>query len=173
MFAEGGAAAGEAEVLRVQAPGERGRWRPFEGGASALAAAGERLLGEPPGIALLATVSAASAPRVHPFMPRVLDGWLCAFVVSTSPKLRDLLAGRPCVIHAAVPAPQDEEFWVQAHARPLDDPVRIEAALAAMPWAKPASEALMEFDLDRAGWTRWLDFGTPQHRPLHHRWTSR
>jgi hypothetical protein len=164
-------ARGSAEVLRAE-HGERGTWEPVEGGASALAEAGERLLGEEPGIALLATVSAGAVPRVHPFMPRILDGRLCAFIVRTSPKLRDLLEGRLCVIHAPAPAPKDEEFWVRGTAVRIDEPTRIEAAVGTMPWAKRDSEVLVEFDLEQAGWTRWLDFGTSTHRPLHHRWRA-
>ena len=29
---------------------------------------------------------------------------------------------------------------------------------------------LFEFCLDRALWTRWLDFGKPEHRPNYVRW---
>ena len=56
-------AVGGAELLHVQAHGERGHWQSFEGGASALAAAGERLLTQRP---LAMTVSGRSAPhRLH------------------------------------------------------------------------------------------------------------
>jgi hypothetical protein len=159
-------------VLHVPARGERGHWQPFEGGAFSLAAAGERLLTQPPaGIALLGTVSRDGIPRIHPFMPRVVQGALLAFIEGSSPKFRDLLAGRPCAIHSA-PAADDEEFWVRARGQPLRDPTRIDAALVALSWAKPEFEVLVEFDLKEAGWTQWLDFGTPRHRPLHHRWRS-
>lgn len=162
-------AAGGAEVLHVQAHGERGRWQSYQGGATALAAAGQRLLTQPPaGIALLATVSRAGVPRLHPFMPRVVEGALVAFIIGNSPKLRDLLEGRPCAIHSA-PAVEDEEFWVRATAV-VAAPDRVAAAAAAMPWAQPEFELLVEFDLFEAGWTQWLDFGTPRHRPVHHRW---
>ncbi|MFN8638224.1 MAG: hypothetical protein U0360_01930 [Dehalococcoidia bacterium] len=166
-------AAGGAEVLHVQAHGERGRWQPFQRGAEALATAGQRLLAHPPaGIALLATVSRTGAPRLHPFMPRIVEGALVAFIVGDSPKLRDLLAGRPCAIHSA-PTIEDEEFWVRAFASALTDPARVAAASSAMPWAKPEFEVLVEFDLFEVGWTQWLDFGTPRHRPVHHRWRQR
>lgn len=165
-------AAGGAELLHVQARGEAGHWQPFEGGASALAAAGARLLNQPPaGIALLATVSRGGAPRIHPFMPRVVDGALMAFVLGHSPKLTDLLEGRPCAVHSA-PAPEDEEFWLRGHAGRVVDQDRLASALAVMPWAKPEFEVLVEFDLLQVGWTQWLDFGTARHRPVHHRWRA-
>ncbi|MCC6237967.1 MAG: hypothetical protein IT299_10385 [Dehalococcoidia bacterium] len=183
QFAAGGATeARPAEVLRTprvqrgsdgrgDVRGERGQWVPFEGGSSALAAAGERLLTASPGIAYLGTVSAAGVPRVHPFMPRVVDGDLVAFVIAGSPKARDLLEGRPCVVYSAL-ADEDEEFWVRGTAWAIDDRARIEGALQAMPWAKLDTETLMAFEIRDVGWTRWVDFGTPDHRPLHHRWRA-
>ena len=159
-------AAGTAEVL----DGDRS-WQPLEGGAAELAAAGERLLRDSPaGIALLGTVAGDGRPRIHPFMPRVLDGRLYAWVITGSPKARDL-ERRPYTIHTAL-ADEDEEFWVSGRAHPIEDAPVIERALAAMEWAKPEHERLFEFDLDRAGWTTWLDFGTPNHRPRHHRWRA-
>lgn len=184
QFAAGGATeARPAEVLRAprvqrggdgggDLRGERGQWVPFEGGSSALAGAGERLLTLPPaGIAFLGTVSSAGRPRVHPFMPRVVDGSLVAWVIEASPKARDLLEGRPCVVHSAL-AEEDEEFWVRGTARAVGDELRLEAALEAMPWAKRGVETLFEFDIALAGWTTWVDFGTPRHRPQHHRWRA-
>ncbi|MEZ4503258.1 MAG: hypothetical protein R3C39_11585 [Dehalococcoidia bacterium] len=169
-------AGGSAEVLRVAdgtTDDPRGHeWRVLEGGAASIAAAGERLLAaSPAGIALLATVARDGGARIHPFMPRVIDGALVAFVITDSPKLRDLLDGRLCAIHSGL-AEEDEEFWVRGRGSIVDEPRRVERALEAMDWAKPELEVLVEFDLVAAGWTRWLDFGTPRHRPLHHRWRA-
>jgi hypothetical protein len=148
-----------------------GGWWPLEGGGRLLAEAGERLLSSAPaGIALLGTVSGDGRPRIHPFMPRILDGRLYAWVISGSPKARDL-ERRAYTIHTSL-ADEDEEFWVGGRARPIEDVSTIEATLAAMAWAKPGHERLFEFDLDRAGWTTWGDFGTPNHRPRHHRWIA-
>ena len=33
-----------------------------------------------------------------------------------------------------------------------------------------AQHLLYEFGIDRALWTRWLDFGTPDHRPDRRIW---
>ena len=160
-FAGGGAEVREAD----------GAWQPLEGGARLLAEAGERLLAAAPaGIALLGTVAGDGRPRIHPFMPRVLDGRLYAWVITHSPKARDL-ERRPFTIHSAL-ADEDEEFWVSGRAQRIEDATVIERAVAAMEWAKPDHERLFEFNLHRAGWTVWLDFGTPNHRPKHHRWIA-
>ncbi len=112
-------AAGGAELLHVQTRGDRGHWQPFEGGASALATAGERLLTQPPaGIAMLATVARTGVPRVHPFMPRVVDGALVAFLEGSSPKLQDVLAGRPCAIHSASTFPAPPADWMPIELKP-------------------------------------------------------
>ena len=159
-------AAGPAEVRTGPAV-----WEPHAAGGAALAEAGERLLSAPPaGINLLATISATGRPRIHPFMPRVVDGRLWAFIVADSPKAGDL-DRRPCTIHTP-PTEQDEEFWVSGHARRVDDPSTIERLAGVMTWAKPPHELLFEFDLDAVGWTTWLDFGTADHRPQHHRWRA-
>jgi hypothetical protein len=166
-------AEGPAEVSPGPGPqGGVGAWERFEPGAAVLAEAGERLLSAAPaGINLLGTVSRTGRPRVHPFMPRVVDGRLWAFIGTRSPKARDL-EQRPFTIHTP-PAEEDEEFWVSGDALRFDDSTMIEQLAAAMSWAKPEHETLFEFDLDTAGWTIWLDFGTSSHRPQHHRWRAR
>ena len=76
-------------------------WAALEANEPEIAAAGRRLLedapiapGDPetagvPGVAFLATVSASGRPRMHPFIPAIVDGALWAFVIE-SPKQRDL-----------------------------------------------------------------------------------
>ncbi len=167
-----GGAAGLVEVRPDRGPGAApGPWEAVAGGAAAMAAAGERLLNAPPvGIALLATVSSAGRPRVHPFMPRVIDGRLWAFVIADSPKARDLLS-RPYTMHSQ-PTDEDEEFWVSGRAHAVDDAATVARLAAVMEWARTDEERLFAFDVELAGWTRWLDFTKPGHRPLHERWRA-
>lgn len=165
-------ASGPTEVADGPEPqGGAAGWAPFAPGGRALAEAGERLLAlTPHRMAYLATVGADGRPRLHPFMPHVVDGRLWAFVGHRSPKGRDL-AARPFAMHTP-DAPEDEEFWAGGRARRVDDPELVRRLAAVMEWAKPDHEALWELDLDRAGWTVWLDFGTARHRPRHHRWRA-
>jgi hypothetical protein len=164
-------AAGRAEIQVPTVAGKPATWQPFDGGGAALAAAGERLLFGSTDVALLGTVTPSGRPRIHPFIPRIVEGRLWAFVVQASPKRRDLERHGQYTIHASL-APEDEEFWVAGRARRHDDPALRETVRAAMPYAVHDWEALFEFDLEIAGWTRWLDFGTPMHRPVYHRWTA-
>lgn len=162
-------AAGAAELSR---PGGGGYgWEPFQAGARELADAGERLLmAAPAGINLLGTVSPSQRPRIHPFMPRVIDGQLWAFILTKSPKARDL-ESRPYTIHT-VPAPEDEEFWVTGHAHRVTEQAAIDRIAEQMEWADLGQEILFEFDLEQVVWTVWLDFGTANHRPQHYRWLN-
>ncbi|MQA00183.1 MAG: hypothetical protein GEU80_12805 [Dehalococcoidia bacterium] len=164
-------AEGPAEVREHQTPDAPGEWVAFEGGATALAAAGERLLFEDVPVALLGTVTSDGRPRIHPFIPKVADGRLWAFIVQHSPKREDLERRGQYTIHAGL-ADEDEEFWVAGRARREDDPDTREAARLVMPHPIHDWEVLYEFDLELVGWTRWLDWGTPRHRPVHYRWRA-
>jgi len=146
-------------------------WREFERLAPEIAGAGRRLL-ERSEVAMLATVSASGRPRLHPFVPRIVDGRFLAFIMDSSPKIQDLRIRRQFALHA-LPGEHDEEFLVSGEAVELDPglPVRDRAA-DAMGFATgvDAHHVLFEFRFDRALHTEWLDFGTPDHRPRYSRW---
>ncbi len=93
------------------------------------------------------------------------------FIIASSPTARDL-EKRTYTIHTP-PTEKDEEFWVSGHARRVEQSSTDDQLAAVMTWARPGHGALFEFELDVAGWTTWLDFNTPNHRPRHHRWRSR
>jgi hypothetical protein len=164
---------GRAEIADGQWGGGHAPWRDWPGGAAEMAEAGRRLFARAGGQeALLGTVSAKGRPRIHPFIPQVVDGRLWAFVGAHSPKRRDLDRSGQYTIHS-MQAPEDEEFWVAGHARAEPDADLRARIAAAMPYPVALEhEALYEFDVELAVWTRWLDFATPRHRPLHHRWTG-
>lgn len=149
-------------------------WSEFDEEAPALSAAARRLL-DAQEVAFLATVSASGRPRLHPFVPRIVDGRLVAFVMDDSPKQRDLADRGYYAIHTAL-ADEDEEFYLSGVARLRDDDVALRAAAdTAMGFATGPADAhhiLYEFLFDRALWTRWLDFGTPDHRPERSTWSS-
>lgn len=76
-------------------------------------------------------------------------------------------------MHTA-PGPEDEEFYVAGSAMHIDDPAFRSRAWQAMEFVTSdnENEILFELRIDRGLWTRWLDFGTPGHRPEYHRWRA-
>lgn len=161
---------GSAEVQRPPRGDVRAPWEPFVPAASALETAGRRLLFESGDIALLATVAPSLRPRIHPFIPRLVNGRVWAFISSYSPKAGDLVT-RPYTVHA-LPGAEDEEFWFSGRARQVTDPGLTRVVAEAMPYQVQENEVLHEFDLNLAMWTRWVGFGTTTIRPEHHRWRS-
>ena len=146
-------------------------WGEFASSAGTLADVGTRLL-ERNEVAFLATVSSSGRPRIHPFVPKVVDGRLIAFIMDSSPKIHDLRTRRQYTVHT-LPGDEDEEFMVSGRAIACDDERDFrDSAAAAMGFATGVDEhhILFEFLIDRALWTRWLDFGTKDHRPEYVRW---
>ena len=138
-----------------------------------MSAAGQRLL-DSGVIAMLATVSLDGRPRMHPFVPKIVEGRLIAFIVNLSWKYTDLRDRGWYAIHA-LPGPQDEEFYIAGHAEPAEEDLAFRTrAHEAMGFVHEDKgfEALFEFRLDRALHTTWLDFGTPAHRPQFDRWQA-
>lgn len=147
-------------------------WLEFESTAPEIALAGKRLL-EKEEVAFLATVSASGRPRLHPFVPRIVLGRFVAFIMDTSPKITDLRTRGQYSIHT-LPGDEDEEFFLSGEARCCDQESEFrDRTTAAMEFATGVDEhhVLFEFLIDRALWTRWLDFGTPDHRPEYVRWS--
>ncbi len=146
-------------------------WSEFQERAPDIASAGLRLL-ENGEVAFLATVSKGGRPRVHPFVPRIVRGRLVAFVMDSSPKMGDLQIRRQYSIHM-LPGPEDEECFLSGSAENCEEETDFRrVAAAAMGFATGVDEhhVLFEFLLDRALWTRWIDFGTPDHRPKRALW---
>ncbi|NKC01941.1 MAG: hypothetical protein GKR90_26045 [Pseudomonadales bacterium] len=147
-------------------------WSHFERECPDIASAGLRLL-ELNEVAFLATVSKTGRPRVHPFVPRIVEARLVAFIMDSSPKIKDLASQRQFSIHA-LPGPEDEEFFISGEVEICNNESAFRSASAeAMGFATGVDEhhILYEFLIDRALWTRWLDFGMPDHRPEYVRWT--
>lgn len=92
--------------------------------------------------------------------------------MDSSPKIKDLENRRQYAIHT-LPGKEDEEFFVSGEAQYCDEEgqFRTKAAIP-MGFATGVDEhhILYEFKFDRALWTQWLEFGTPNHRPKHTRW---
>ena len=147
-------------------------WDRFAAEAPEISQAGVRLLKKNE-VAFLATVSATARPRIHPFVPRIVEGRLVAFIMDSSPKIRDLQVRRQYSLHT-LPGDKDEEFFLGGEAECCNGEIDFrEAAANAMGFATGVDEfhILYEFIIDKALWTTWLDFGTTNHRPEYVRWT--
>lgn len=149
-------------------------WSTFAELAPDIAAAGIRLFAREE-VAFLSTTSAEGRPRIHPFVPKVVDGRLVAFVLDSSPKINDLARVEFYAIHASL-GPEDEEFFVSGKAVSRNENAKLRAAAdLAMGFATGSADQhhrLYEFLIDRALWTTWENFGTPDHRPNYRRWRS-
>ena len=145
------------------------QFQAFKEEASDIADAFERLLGASE-VAFLATVSRSGRPRLHPFVPKVVEGRLLAFIMDNSPKLDDLDGNGHYALHT-LPGDEDEECYLAGKTLRADQHL-FEPAAAAMGFATGVDEhhVLFELGIDRALWTRWLDFGTADHRPLRKGW---
>ena len=153
--------------------GDMLNWSEFSEASPKIASAGVRLMSKHE-VAFLATVSDAGRPRIHPFVPKIVGAKLVAFIMDSSPKQRDLRVRKQYAIHL-LPGKEDEEFNISGTAElNNDDPELRESAAKAMGFATGVDEhhLLYEFRLDRALWTTWLDFGTPDHRPNYTRWKA-
>ena len=141
-------------------------WSELEIAEPEIAAAGRRLLEDPAGVptvAYLASVGADARPRIHPFIPAVVGGRLCAFVIR-SPKQQDLDRDGWYAIHSAL-GPSDESFFVSGHAVRVDNPTERDVVGDRMPFDDiDDSHVLYEFRVDRALWTTWITPTTPVHR---------
>lgn len=145
-------------------------WREFADAQPEMAALGLKQL-QKFGLAYLGTTRKDGSPRISPVCPVIADGQLYVATPKTSPKLRSLLHDGRYVLHA-LPGKQEEEFWVRGTAKHVSDAATRERVIVAAEGITRIrdDEWLLEYEIESAGTTVWLDFGTPQHRPLRKFW---
>jgi hypothetical protein len=133
------------------------------------------------GLAYLGTTRQDGSPRVNPVCPVIADGRVYVATSADSPKRLDLLRDGRYVLHM-LPGKQEDEFWIRGVAkRVTDDATRARVVETAAQRAEPdggplrikPDEWLFDYDIEGAGTTVWLDFGTPDHRPLRRLWRLR
>jgi hypothetical protein len=98
-----------------------------------------------------------------------------AFIMRSSPKIHDLRERRQFIVHL-LPGDEDEEVCLGGEAIEVDsEPDLRRRAAESMGFATGVDEShvLFELRLDHALHTRWLDFGTPDHRPSRTVWRHR
>lgn len=124
------------------------------------------------GLAMLATVRADGAPRLHPMCPLVRDRGLYAFIIP-SPKQRDLVRDGRYSLHCFPPADNEDAVAISGWATVVDD-AAARAALAAQFVAERSAiptaavhdhDLLVELHIDRLLLTRTTGHGDwdPQH----------
>ncbi len=146
-------------------------WQQFSQKSPDIASAGSRLLSANE-VAFIATVDRQQRPRLHPFVPRVVNGHLFAFMMDKSPKFKDLTDHQHYAMHT-LPGAEDEEFYIAGKAIVRDKEKSLRDKIPdAMGFATGVDEhhILFELTIDRALHTIWLEFGTTQHRPQYQRW---
>ncbi len=128
-------------------------WAAFANENPELAAHGRKLIHQfGIGLGYLATVAPDGFPRVHPFCPILSGDGLYGFILQDSPKRRDLERDGRCGIHTFSPEDVDDEFYLAAIARRIDDAAmreRVNQDYQA-PSGNRDEEVLFEFDLVRA-----------------------
>jgi hypothetical protein len=91
-------------------------WADLAARAPDLASAGAALLDRSEGAALLATVRADAAPRIHPVTVGIVDGGLFVFLLDSA-KRRDLVEDGRYALHAHQDMTAPDEFSVRGRAR--------------------------------------------------------
>jgi hypothetical protein len=150
------------------------RWHEFEKAARDVADAARRLLEDDsgaPGVALLGTVTIDGHPRMHPFIPAIVNGRLWAFVVR-SPKQRDLDRTGIYGLHSLL-GRDDESFYATGAATRIDDDTARTVVGACMPYGDiDERHVLYELELERALWTTWTTPTEPRYRSWRSRQTA-
>jgi hypothetical protein len=151
-------------------------WESFAIAAPRLAASGRRLLygGEAIASAFLATVAPDGGPRLHPVFPVLAAGELWLFIVTMSPKYRDLRRNGRYALHALPPPGGGEEFFLRGDAVQVSDAAARAAVIAATAGRQGIHdfEALFRCSISVALHTRWEGWGTPAPWPTYEKWLA-
>jgi len=144
------------------------RWADFEAQVPELAAAGRALIYQfGVGLSYLATVRPDGGPRVHPICPIIVGGGLYGLIVR-SPKQQDLFRDSRYALHTFSSPNVDDEFYLTGKAVAQNDLQLISVVRAAQRAAGGSStgeEALFEFLIERALYSKYKPRGTPDNWP--------
>jgi hypothetical protein len=134
-------------------------WKELETHAPELADAGRTLLYQfGPGLGFLATVRKDGAPRLHPICPTVVDGYLYALILPSSPKCGDLKRDGRYALHTFPPKDRDDEFLVMGRAHFIDDKAgetKVRDDQVARGMTSSQDEALFGFDIERIMYAKY------------------
>jgi len=149
-------------------------WKQFVQADPAMADAGSKQLFQyEVGLAFLATVRSDGSPRLHPVCPVLSDSHLYVLVSPNSPKRWDLLRnGRYALQSFPQERPDSDEFYLTGTAQLVSDVEKKSAVLADAKHHASADEILFELLIERAMWTVWEGFGTPEYHSRHTIWKA-
>jgi hypothetical protein len=125
------------------------------------------------GLAFLATIRKDGGPRLHPVCPVLSDDRLYVLIMPDSPKRWDLLRdGRYALQSFPPPREESEEFYIRGRAELVEDPEVFASVFADAKHQASENEILFELMIDRAMYTSWENWGTPDIRPVHTKWLA-
>jgi hypothetical protein len=135
-------------------------WNEFESRAPETAQAGRALLFQHggPGLAFLATVRRDGGPRLHPICPTIVDGYLYALILPSSPKCGDLKRDGRYALHTFPPRDRDDEFLVMGCAYFINDraqEARVRDDQMARGMTSTQDEELFRFDIERVMYAKY------------------
>lgn len=149
-------------------------WKEFAQSNPELADIGASLLFQfGVGLAFMATVRKDGGPRLHPVCPVLSNDHLYVLILPDSPKRWDLLRdGRYALQSFPPPKEESEEFYVRGTAELVADPEIFASVFAEARHQASEDEILFELLIERAMYTSWENWGTPDLRPVHTKWFS-
>ena len=147
-------------------------WSEFAQAEPEMATTGQQLLYQfGPGLGYIATVRRDGGPRVHPCCPIISEGNLWVFVLTRSPKGKDLLRDGRYALHAFPKPDLDDEFYVSGTVRVVDDEsTRTTVAAATVANVGEQEETLFALDLERAMLATYTH--RPQWPPAYRIWRA-
>ena len=142
-----------------------------------LAMIGRRLLFQSQphvGFAFLATLRKDGAPRLHPVSIILSNDHLYVMIPTTSPKCADLLRDGRFAMQAFPPPDNEsyEEFYLSGYAGAIEEISKRRRLISDTQIKAGEDEALFELHLDRAMYTRLVNQGTPDEKPMHYKWLA-
>lgn len=125
------------------------------------------------GLAFLATLRKDGAPRLHPVSLIISNGHLYVLIPASSPKCADLVRdGRYAMQAFPSQGEENEEFYLAGRAERIQATMDRQAVIKHTNILAGEDEVMFEILLDRAMYTKLVDYGTPDERPVHRKWRS-
>ena len=152
-------------------------WNDFSAEEPNIAEIGKKLLfqsREQVGLAFIATLRKDGAPRLHPISLVISKGHLYVMIPPPSPKCTDLIRDGRYALQAYPPLhnQENEEFYIAGCANQIQDPKIRQSIIDDTKIVTDENEVLFELFLERVMYTKLVNRGTPDERPIHRKWRA-